>query len=269
MFRRIIAAFSAALVLCTGISPVMAETDYSAYTTEELLAMAAGVSAELNSRATGQAEDSAKANFLYAGNGKQIQIRTYIGEGGLMVIPAEIDGVPVTHIGEEAFRGNKTITGVVLPDGLLVIGNTAFYTRTLTGTVTLPPSLRVADYESFLLTNVTGVYVLSENCTIGRRAFENTPAEFLYIREGCKVALDQNSFAYSGEMLYAVIPASVTSIHSDAFQTCPKLTIVTPPGSYAERYAQKHFIPCNTADYDQYVAKYEAQLLEDTAAALQ
>lgn len=186
-----------------------------------------------------------------------------------MIIPAEIDGAQVTEIVEDAFYDNNTITGVVFADGLRLIGDTSFYsTSKLSGTVTLPPSVKKVGSQAFLLSKLTAVNVLSD-CSIGYRAFENTNAEFLYIREGCKASLGEASFAYNKELKTVVIPASVTSIDQTAFSNCPKMTIITPPGSFAETYAKLNMLPCNTKDYDQYVAQYEAMLLMDAAAALQ
>lgn len=83
---------------------------------------------------------------------------------------------------------------------------------------------------------------------MGGRAFENTEIEYVYIREGAKVSLVDQSFGLCKNLTTVVIPASVTYIDKNAFKTCPKLTIVTPAGSYAEKYAQKNLIPCNTVD---------------------
>ena len=43
-----------------------------------------------------------------------------------VVVQAEKDGMPVTSVGEMAFRGNENITSIVLPESLKVIGSSAF-----------------------------------------------------------------------------------------------------------------------------------------------
>ncbi len=47
--------------------------------------------------------------------------------GGTLVIPSQIEGVPVTKIGNNAFIDVVEITDVTLPDGLKDIGSNAFY----------------------------------------------------------------------------------------------------------------------------------------------
>jgi hypothetical protein len=47
-------------------------------------------------------------------------------EAGDIVIPAEFNGMPVTGIGENAFRGNEKITSVVISNGIKSIGIGAF-----------------------------------------------------------------------------------------------------------------------------------------------
>jgi hypothetical protein len=70
-----------------------------------------------------------------------------------IIIPSEIDGIPVTHIGYEAFRSNKTIESIVIPD-----------------TVT-----KIEDYAFRSCSNLKSI-VVSKNLTyIGRYAFDFCP----------------------------------------------------------------------------------------------
>ena len=43
-----------------------------------------------------------------------------------IIVQAEKDGMPVTSVGEMAFRGNENISAVVLPENLSVVGSSAF-----------------------------------------------------------------------------------------------------------------------------------------------
>ena len=45
-------------------------------------------------------------------------------------------------------------------------------------------------------------------------------------------------------LISIVIPSSIVSIGENSFSYCDNLTIITPKGSYAERYAQEFAIPC-------------------------
>ena len=65
-----------------------------------------------------------------------LTITSYDGIGKEVVVPAEIDGVPVVAIGDRAFEG-RTVTSVTLPDGVVSIGNFAFNNCSSLKTVTM------------------------------------------------------------------------------------------------------------------------------------
>ena len=50
----------------------------------------------------------------------------YNGSDTLIEVPGEVNGRPVTEIGEGAFTGNKSIQRVTLPESVAVIGENAF-----------------------------------------------------------------------------------------------------------------------------------------------
>ncbi|MBQ9346554.1 MAG: leucine-rich repeat domain-containing protein, partial [Oscillibacter sp.] len=56
------------------------------------------------------------------------------------VIPAEYQGLPVLHIGKEAFRAHKNLTSVVIPDSVETIGEAAFCDCYSLSSFTLPAS---------------------------------------------------------------------------------------------------------------------------------
>ena len=56
---------------------------------------------------------------------------------GKLVIPAEIDGIPVTAIGFKACNGCMKLTSIIIPDSVISIGDYAFNECTgLTATLT-------------------------------------------------------------------------------------------------------------------------------------
>ena len=54
-------------------------------------------------------------SFTYEINGESVTITGYTGSEGNVTIPSEIDGKPVTAIGERAFSHNYTLTSVAIP----------------------------------------------------------------------------------------------------------------------------------------------------------
>jgi hypothetical protein len=65
--------------------------------------------------------------YSYTTNNGTITITKYIGPDGAVAIPSTINGLPVTSIGDAAFRGRTTLTSVAIPNGVTSIGNLAFY----------------------------------------------------------------------------------------------------------------------------------------------
>ena len=55
-----------------------------------------------------------------------IKITKYVGDGGDVVIPAEIEGKKVTKIRDWAFQGSENLTSVEIPDTITEIGDTVF-----------------------------------------------------------------------------------------------------------------------------------------------
>ncbi len=50
-------------------------------------------------------------------------IEDYVGSGGALVIPAEIDGEPITEIAKDVFLNNTDITEMYLPEGFEKLGD--------------------------------------------------------------------------------------------------------------------------------------------------
>lgn len=70
-----------------------------------------------------------------------ISIEKYTGSDTKVVIPAEIDGMPVTVIGDNAFENCREVTEICLPDSLKKIGNMAFGYCSRLKEINLPDSV--------------------------------------------------------------------------------------------------------------------------------
>ena len=98
------------LMLAVSLCSTHAE-DLSGMSTDELKALRNAVDAEINSRinavmtAAEQATTSAN-QFTYGDNGEEVMIRGYVGNEPDIVIPSEINGLPVTRIAEAVGIGD-------------------------------------------------------------------------------------------------------------------------------------------------------------------
>ena len=67
-------------------------------------------------------------------------------QGGLE-ISAEIEGLPVTSIGESAFRKCRNLTSITIPEGVTNIGNWAFSRCSSLTSIAIPESVTsIGDY---------------------------------------------------------------------------------------------------------------------------
>jgi hypothetical protein len=150
-----------------------------------------------------------------------IKITGYTGAGGLVVIPSEIENLPVVEIGQLAFTGQiakrRAITSVIVPSSVVKIGMNAFsYLINLTE-ITLPDGLKILPNNIF------------SACKSLRKVTLPSSLE----------AIHGQAFSGCGELAELVIPLSLASIKfmgqfSDdedldnyAFAGCSKLPIKT------------------------------------------
>ena len=215
-----------------------------------------------NTTTTNQNIDTSKpssdSDFIYVNNGSEVQINGYNGDGGVVVIPTEIEGSVVTRIAPNAFKEADSITSIVLPDKLQYIGDSAFYgLKKLTGVLELPKTITTIEGHAFQTTELTGL-VISSNCEININAFANIGSlEFIYIKEGCSPKIGTSAFSYAEELTTAIFPNSLNEIKDGTFDVCNNMVIYTTTGSYAESYANRNFINVNTSDYTNQVKKFE------------
>src|SRR5207253_3986273 len=64
--------------------------------------------------------------FGYSTSNNVVVIRSYLGPGGSVTIPARIDGLPVAAIGGGAFQFNTNLAVIIFPDSITIIASNAF-----------------------------------------------------------------------------------------------------------------------------------------------
>lgn len=172
-------------------------------------------------------------------------IKKYNGNDAVVNIPSEINGTPVTTIGNAAFR-DSSVTSVTIPASVTEIGANAFAGCTNLTSVNYiggdwskltiqsgNPAVEDAakdaaneqlfDFE-FILNN-TAVVVISYK---GTAADVTIPSRY----KGKPVTvIDPVAFYNNSAVTSVTIPDSVTSIGDDAFVNCPQLTNISIPNS--------------------------------------
>ncbi len=174
-------------------------------------------------------------------------IKKYNGNDAVVNIPSEINGTPVTTIGNAAFR-DSSVTSVTIPASVTEIGANAFAGCTNLTSVTYGgdwsnltiqsgnPAVEDAakdaanaplfDFE-FILNN-TAVIVTNYKYN-GAAADVTIPSRY----QGKPVTTIGHAAFFNSAVTSVTIPDSVTSISDEAFINCPKLTNISIPNSVA------------------------------------
>lgn len=135
----------------------------------------------------------------------------------IIVIPQTYNDKPVTSISILAFANNNNITGVIIPEGVITLGNRCFSRCQSLTSISLPDSLTTIEWNAFEYCSS----LLTVNIDAG--ASHLTTIEKEVFKECSKLA----SFT---------IPYSVTNIGSAVFSDCNQLTTLYCFGKDANGY---------------------------------
>ena len=122
-------------------------------------------------------------------------------------IPSEINGLPVTRIGEGAFTLTEKLESVTIPDTVTAIEGNAFQMSGIKN-ITLPDSIKEIDSQAFCATNLTSVDIPDSVETLGDGIFQ-----------GCY------------ELKTVNLGKNVENIGSGAFEDCSSLGSIKIPDS--------------------------------------
>ena len=224
-----------------------------------------------------QCDDSPDARgFLwYERQEDHIVIRGFAGEPRELRIPDEIDGKPVTEIGQEAFSCCYTLKSVVIPETVVRLGDDAFSGCPKLESAPLPHAVveignkafgacySLDVKETFRETSRFGAVTLDEltgkSGTRGFIWYETIDDDSIVIRECTTVAVTLNipdkidgfrvvafgdeAFFFNPSLVSVTIPEGVTSIGKFCFKFSKFLTTVKLP-STLKRIDEQGFSFC-------------------------
>jgi len=144
-----------------------------------------------------------------------IVITRYIGQSLDVVVPAEIDGRPVTKL-SGAFR-NSGVATVQLPDTLKLIGDGSFKNTKGITTIIIPNSVTEIGDSAFKDSSISSIIIPDSVTHIGNSAFEGTQLTSIIIPDS--VAEIGDSAFKDSSISSIIIPDSVTHIGRSAFST--------------------------------------------------
>lgn len=171
-------------------------------------------------------------------------------------IPAEVDGLPVTRIGDMAFWKCQSLTEVTIPDTVKEIDWGAFFDCSLTEVI-LPDSIEYLNGSTFAWNNDLSEVTIPESLTnfsgtdfqgtkwlakqqaidplvvINNVLIDGTTCKKDVIVPDTVTKISDCAFDYNKDITSVVIPDSVTSLGS-AFYACENLISVSLPDSITE-----------------------------------
>ena len=178
-------------------------------------------------------------------NSKEIKITEYDKNGGSeVIIPAFIDGLPVTTIASEAFN-NKGLVAVTLPETLVTLesGTTSFIGAFSNNNLTelkLPTSLKIIGNNAFINNKIKVLKIPDNVLTIGVAAFRENELTSVSIGKGLS-NLSWGLF-YSNNLTSITIPSNITKINAGALNS-NKLSEVNLPETLLS--IDDHAFSCN------------------------
>ena len=144
---------------------------------------------------------------------KSVEITDYVGAKKDVRIPQQIKKLPVTKIGDNAFR-EKGLTSVTIPNSVTHIGKQAFGSNQLTH-VSISGSVTRIGSSAFSYNNLTEIIIPDSITFIEDQVFRGNMLTSITIPEGV-VSIGYGAFQYN-RLTEITIPNSVISIDRSAF----------------------------------------------------
>lgn len=135
----------------------------------------------------------AESEFEYVDYEGGIAITGYNGEGGVVTIPAEIDGKKVvatkgtTQDGmKNALGGRNDVTKIIVSEGIEIVDRDSFRKMSNLKEVVLPKTLKKIGFEAFAFSGITSITIPESVTEIGYGAFNGSQLKSLHIPKNAR-----------------------------------------------------------------------------------
>ncbi|MBR0414582.1 MAG: leucine-rich repeat protein [Clostridia bacterium] len=197
-------------------------------------------------------------DFYYSADADGVKLESYYGNSKHVDTPLEIDGKPVTaigdscflfaaqetefeyisipetvtHIGKAAFNGCAKVKYFYLPPKLVSIDRTAFYGCSSLQEIEFPSTLKSIGASAFQ--GCSSLKELNLPCcleSIGDSAFRSCNGITSVVIPDAVTNLEKSAFIGCENLKTAVVGSGITSLKLSTFGSCPKLESVVLPTS--------------------------------------
>ena len=228
IFRSLLAIFCV-LALLAGCADPAIPTDSTAEPTATPTTAVRPAESTADNTGTEPGEDPVEnpedPNYTYQENADgTLTLTGYTGTDSNLNIPAELNGKPVSAIGESCFAGLVCLRAVHIPEGVAYVGDYAFECCSLLRKVYFPCSL----------------------LSIGDGAFSGCECLTLAdLQEGLE-SIGRGAFLYCVSLVQMELPETLTTLGEFAFAGCDALASVRFGGDRVTTLPDRLFYGCSS-----------------------
>ena len=178
------------------------------------------------------------SSFASSKNINGIEVEYEVSEGQVTIkkiyttlenvaIPSEIDGYPVTSIGDFAFEDCFGLTSITIPNSVTRIGDGAFTSCSSLISITIPNSVTdIGDSAFNFCSGLTSITIPNNVTRIGDSAFWGCSSLTSITIPNSVTSIGDRAFEDCSGLTSITIPDGVTSVGNGAFNRCSRLVII-------------------------------------------
>lgn len=157
---------------------------------------------------------------------KGICINKYLGSETSVIVPTQIDDLPVISIGDWAFSECTNLESITIPNSVTSIGGGIFAACTSLKNINLPPEKYFRD-KYFLYEIIDSCNVCINSC-MDAGIVVSIPS---VVNNFNVTSIDDSAFSECLTLMSIEIPEGIISIGDSAFRNCPILLSIKIPDS--------------------------------------
>lgn len=179
---------------------------------------------------------------------KGICINKYLGSETSVIVPTQIDDLPVISIGDKAFCFCNSLESIIIPDSVTSIGDWAFFWCESLTSITIPDSVTSIGGGIFAactsLKNINlppekyfrdkyFLYEIIDSCNVRINSCMNPNVSSIpsVVNNFNVTSIDDSAFSECVTLMSIEIPEGIISIGDSAFRNCPILLSIKIPDS--------------------------------------